>query len=154
MVFFGDLTQNTISFKLLTFVVDGVNVFQSIRICMIVQLKEQDAPFIISVHCMNHCTNMVVQTFYKLGIVWKIEVMLQSLCVYFSHSLKRLHEFVELANIGETWGQHNLGKIKTHGVSMVFPAKRMLFKCCILVLKMLTLLHKMFKTWKLFVTWR
>jgi len=69
MVFFGDLTQNTISFKLLTFVVDGVNVFQSIRICMIVQLKEQDAPFIISVHCMNHCTNMVVQTFYKLGIV-------------------------------------------------------------------------------------
>jgi hypothetical protein len=64
MVFFGDLTQNTISFKLLTFVVDEVNVFQNIKTRVIVQLKEQDAPFIISVHCMNHCTDTVVQTFY------------------------------------------------------------------------------------------
>jgi hypothetical protein len=94
--------------------------FQNIRIGVIVQLKKQDAPIIISVHCMNHWTNMVVQTFYKLGIVWKIEVVLQSLYVYFSHSLKRFHVFVELTNIGETWGQHNLGKIKTHGISMVF----------------------------------
>ncbi len=69
MVFFGDFTQNTISFKLLTFVVGEVNVFQSIKIGVIVQLKEQDASFMISVHCMNHCTNMVVQTFYKLGIM-------------------------------------------------------------------------------------
>jgi hypothetical protein len=103
----------------------------------------------ISVHCMNHCTNMVVQTFYKLGIMWKIEDVLQSLYVYFSHSLKRFHEFVELANIGETWGHHNLGKIKTHGISMVFPIKKMLFKYCILVLKMFTLLHKLFKTWEI-----
>jgi len=54
MVFFGDLVSKTIASKLITFGVDGVDVFQVVRIGMIVQSKDQNAPFIIYVHCMTH----------------------------------------------------------------------------------------------------
>jgi hypothetical protein len=53
-------------------------------------MKEENAPFMIGVHCMNHHTNFEIQTFYKMGIVEKIEnIVLQSLYAYFSHNLKR-----------------------------------------------------------------
>ncbi len=48
MMLFGDLHKETISSKLITFGVDGVNVFQGIRIgVIIVQLKEENAPFML-----------------------------------------------------------------------------------------------------------
>jgi hypothetical protein len=74
-----------------------VNVFLKIRIGVVVQLKEENAPFMITVYCMSHHTNFGVQTFSKMGIVKKIEnIVLQSLYAYFSHSLKRTQEFVKL----------------------------------------------------------
>jgi hypothetical protein len=53
---------------------------------------------------MSHHTNLVVQILSKLAIVGKIEDVLQSLYAYFSHSLKRTQEFVELFNIVEIGG--------------------------------------------------
>ncbi len=47
-----------------------------------------------------------------LNIVRKIKDMFQSLYVYFFCSPKRTQEFIELANIVETWGQHILRNIK------------------------------------------
>jgi hypothetical protein len=79
-------------------------VFQGIKIGVTIQLKEYNAPFMIGVHCMNHRTNLVVQTLSKMGIVIKIKDVLQSLYAYFSHNLKRSQEFVDLVDIVETKG--------------------------------------------------
>jgi len=54
MMFFHDLVSKTIASKLITFGVDGVSVFQGVIIGVIVQLKYQNAPFMIYVHCMTH----------------------------------------------------------------------------------------------------
>jgi len=81
--FFSDLTSKTIISKLITFETNDV---KDIRTNVIVQLKDQNAPFMIDVHCMNYHSNLMVQTFSKLGIVGKIESMLQNLYVYFSHA--------------------------------------------------------------------
>jgi len=62
---------------------------------------------------MSHCTNLVVQIFSKLAIVWKIENVLQNLYAYFSHSLKGILKFAELTNIMETGGQCIFRNIKT-----------------------------------------
>jgi len=70
-----------------------------------IQLKEENAPFMIGVHCMSHGTNLAVQTLFKMGIVRKIEDVLQSLYTYFSHSPKKTQKFVDLVDIVETWGQ-------------------------------------------------
>jgi hypothetical protein len=40
MVFFGDLNQNTIASKLITFKLDGVSVFQGVRTSVTIQLKD------------------------------------------------------------------------------------------------------------------
>jgi len=70
-----------------------------------IQLKEENAPFTIGVHCMSHGTNLAVQTLFKMGIVRKIEDVLQSLYTYFSHSPKKTQKFVDLVDIVETRGQ-------------------------------------------------
>jgi hypothetical protein len=54
MVFFSDLVSETIASKLITFGVGGVSVFQGVIIGVIVQLKYQNAPFMMYVHCMTH----------------------------------------------------------------------------------------------------
>jgi hypothetical protein len=54
MVFFGDLVLKKIASKLITFGVDGVSFRIGVRIGVIVQLKDQNAPFMINVHCITH----------------------------------------------------------------------------------------------------
>lgn len=51
---------------------------------------------------MSHHTNLVVQTFFKLGIVGKIEDVLKWLYAFFFHNPKIIQEYVELINIVET----------------------------------------------------
>ncbi len=83
-----------------------MNVFQGIRTSVItVQLKEDNAPFMIGVHFMNHHINLVVQFFSKVGIVRKIEDVMQSLYAYFFHNPKKTQKFVDLAHIVEIGGQ-------------------------------------------------
>ncbi len=53
---------------------------------------------------MSHSTNLIVQFFSKLGIVRKIEDVLQSLYACYSHNPKKTQEFVDLANIVEIGG--------------------------------------------------
>ncbi len=78
MILYGDLTQESVASKLITFGANGVSFFQGVITSVIVQLKDQTTPFMTSVHYMSHRTNLVVQTFYKMGIVGKIEDVLQS----------------------------------------------------------------------------
>lgn len=67
----------------------------------------------INVHDINHCLNLVIQILFKLGIVGKIEDMLQSLYAHFFHIPKRIKNLIELINIMETWDQRILKNIKT-----------------------------------------
>ncbi len=60
LVLYGDLTQENIASKLITFGVDGLNVFQGVRIGVTLQLKTQTTLFMIGVHCTSHHTNLVV----------------------------------------------------------------------------------------------
>ncbi len=71
MLFFGDLNQDTIASKLIRFIANGVSVFQGVKTCVIVQLKDKNAPFLIGVHCMNQHTNLIVQIIFELGIIGK-----------------------------------------------------------------------------------
>jgi hypothetical protein len=74
---------------LISFGVDKVNVFQGVRFRVIVKLKDQNVPFMIRIHCMTHCTNLLMQTFKNLAIVRKIENVLKNLYSYFSNNPKR-----------------------------------------------------------------
>jgi hypothetical protein len=73
------LAQEIIASKFITFGAEfGMNVSQGVRTSVIVQFKEQTTPFMIGVHFTN-LTNLVVQTLSKMGIMGKIENLLQSL---------------------------------------------------------------------------
>jgi len=65
-----------------------------------------------------------------------IEGMLQSLYIFFSHSPKKVLEFVTLAKIFETKVLNLLCNIKTCWISMFSPLKRLLTKYKLLVVKM------------------
>ncbi len=54
----------------------------------------------------EHHTNFIMQTLFKMGIMGKIENVLQSFYDYFFHRPERTQEFVELANVVETKGNY------------------------------------------------
>jgi hypothetical protein len=64
-------------------------------------MKEENAPFMIGVHCMSHYTNLIVQTLFRMGIVKKVENVLQSLYAYYFHNPKKTQQFVDLVDIVE-----------------------------------------------------
>jgi hypothetical protein len=77
----------------------------------------------IGVHYLSHRTNLAVKTLYKMGIVGKIEDVLQSLYSYFFHNPKRIQNFVELVDIVEIGGQRIFRNIKTCWISMLLLTK-------------------------------
>ncbi len=56
----GELSKVKLSKKLVCFGVDGVNVFQGSKIGVTKQIKNSWAPFSMGVHCVAHCTNLIV----------------------------------------------------------------------------------------------
>jgi hypothetical protein len=70
MVLYGGLIWETMVSPLVTqFGANGVSVFHGVRIRVIIQLKNQNVPFMVNVYCMSDHTNLVVQTLSKLAIV-------------------------------------------------------------------------------------
>ncbi len=122
--------------RLICFGVDGVNTFQGLRSIVTVQIQCQYAPFVTNVHCMAHETNLTIQTFSNLPLVSCIESLLQCIYAYFNHSPKRHLEFAKLIEIMETKGNEILQNIKTRWISMLNLVKCVLFKNCILYMKM------------------
>jgi hypothetical protein len=120
MVLFGDLNQDNIASKLIIFRANGVNVFQGVRIGVAIQLKNQNAPFMISVHCTSHCINLAVKLFPSLALWEKLKMCYRTfLYTYFSRNPKRTQEFIELANIMEIGNQWILKNIKTCWIPML-----------------------------------
>ncbi len=52
---YGGLYETNLTSKLISFGADGVSIFQEAKICVITQLKEKHAPFMLRVlHCIAH----------------------------------------------------------------------------------------------------
>ncbi len=103
---------------------------------MIVLIQWQYVPFIVSVHCMAHLTNLVAQTFSNLPLVSWIENLLQCLYGYFNHSPKRHLKCTKIIKIMETKGNKILWNIKTRWISMISLVKCVLSKYRTLFMKM------------------
>ncbi len=74
---YGGLYETNLTSKLISFGADGVSIFQEAKICVITQLKEKHAPFMLRVlHCIAHWTNLAIQIFSKLPLMSKIQVPL------------------------------------------------------------------------------
>jgi hypothetical protein len=100
----GGVPKDQIAQKLICFGVDGVNVCQGTKSGVTMQIKDNYAPHSIGVHCMAHCTNLVVYMLSKLPLVIRFSNLLQTLHSYFAHSPKRHLEFIKLANFMQTKG--------------------------------------------------
>jgi hypothetical protein len=116
--------------------VDGVTIFQGLKIKVTMQLTNKHAPFVTRLHYMAHKCNLVTQTLSKLPLVIKIEMLLQSMYVYLTHSPKRHMEFTKFIEILETKGRKILHNVKIRWISMLAPAKHVLQEYKTFVVKM------------------
>jgi hypothetical protein len=94
------------------------------------------APYLSGVHCMTHCTNLVVAMLSSLRLVSKVESLLARMYNYFARSPKRHLEFCKLVEILESIGNKLLKNIKTWWLSMLSPCKNFFTKYKLLVVKM------------------
>jgi hypothetical protein len=61
MVEGGELSKEELSKKLFCFGVNEMNMFQGSKTKVTKQIKDFLAPFLMGVHCVIHCINLVVQ---------------------------------------------------------------------------------------------
>jgi hypothetical protein len=66
------------------------------------QIQVDYVPHMQGIRCMAHRTNLVMQTLFKLNIVFNLENLFQTLYPYFSESTKRHLELKKLVEIMET----------------------------------------------------
>jgi len=97
---------------------------------------QKHAPYFSGVHCMAHCTNLVVATLSSLKLVSKVESLLVGMYNYFIHNPKQHLDFYKLAKILESKGNKLLKNIKTRWISMLSPCKNFFVEYKLLVVKM------------------
>ncbi len=54
LAIFGGMPKTTIANKVVCFGVNGVIVFQGLKIGVLVQLISKHCPFVVRIHCMTH----------------------------------------------------------------------------------------------------
>jgi len=89
----------------------------------------------IGVHCMAHCTNLVIQTSWKLLLVVWIESLLQYLYIYFAHFPKK-HLEIKILKLMATKENKIFQIVKTRWILMLSLAKKVMMKYKILFVKM------------------
>jgi len=112
--------------KLISFGVDGVNVFQGVHSGVICQMQDNYSPHLEGIHCMAHRTNMVVQTLFQIPIVKSIKDLLQSLYSFFFHSLKMYIEFFKLEELMKEKRKKILWNVETCWINMLSPTKKVM----------------------------
>jgi hypothetical protein len=80
-----------------TFGACGMSTFQGATLGVNVQMINKHAHFMLEVHCMAHCTNLVVQTLSKFKVVRHVEDLLAILYSYFNFSPKWTLKIQKLA---------------------------------------------------------
>jgi hypothetical protein len=101
----GNLTPQMITSKLITFKLTSECVLGCKNKCdYAIETLQCD---IYDRHALfkPHHTNLVIQTIFKLGVMEKVEYVLQNLYVYFFHNSKKTQDLIELVGIVETKGQ-------------------------------------------------
>ncbi len=123
MLDFDGLGVEEIVGKLVSIGCDESNVFQGHRTSMTTQFKNKVVPFITRVHCFAHRTNMTVITLSNVSLMHQLEDILQSMYVFFSHSLKKFAKFQKLVDLFNTKGNKILQNVKTHWILIFFLQK-------------------------------
>jgi len=98
------LPRDQIAQELICFGAHGIDVFHGTKSGVIKQNRDNYALHSIRVHCMAHCTNLVVQTLLGLPLMIHLENLLQTLYSYFAHSSKRHFEFTKFVEFMQTKG--------------------------------------------------
>ncbi len=80
---------------------------------MTLQFKEKVATFITRVHYFAHKTNFVIVTLSNVLLVHQLELLLQSLYVFFVHSPKKVTKFQKFIDLLQTEGNKLLHNVKT-----------------------------------------
>ncbi len=83
-----------------------------------------------------HHTNLVIQTIFKLGVMEKVEYVLQNLYVYFSHNPQKTQKFIELIGIVEMKGECIVKNILRYDGFQCYSLLRVLSEYKTLVLTM------------------
>jgi hypothetical protein len=130
------LDDDQIAEKLISFLADGASVFQGRSHSITKQLQDQAAPYLMGIHDMAHCMNLVVKPLSNLPMVQKIEKLLQSLYAYFNASPKGCNEFQKLAEIREISGLKILQNVTMRWISLFELLKHVLGKYKMLIVKM------------------
>ena len=121
---------------LITFGANGVSTFQNAKSSVIVQLINNNAPFMVNVNCKAHQISLAVQTLPNFKVVRHVEDFLVALYSYFNSFPKRTLEFQKLALCSAFKGNKVRKIVKTHRLSFAWVAKRVLKKYKPLVTKM------------------
>lgn len=109
--------------KLISMGYDDNGVFKNAKIGVIVQMKKIVTPFMIGVLCFVHQTKLVMLVLLKFSLVAWLEVLLQAMHVFFSHSFKKFLEFQKLCHVF-TEKQNKLFKnVKMRCINMLSPMK-------------------------------
>ena len=132
----GGLDEAQIAKKIISFGIDGAFVFQGKTNGVTKQLIDQAAPYLMGIHNMAHCTNLVVRPLSNLPMVQKIEKLLQSLYSYFHTSLKKCNEYQKFVEIVETSGLKILQNVTICWISLLEPLKHVLGEYKTLIVKM------------------
>jgi hypothetical protein len=114
LVEFGSMTKTNLANKSVCFGTNGVIVFQGLKNGVTTKMMQNHVPFMSGVHCMAHCTNLVVQTLSNLSLVGKIENLSASMHNYFAHNPNRHFEASKLAKLIECKGNKIVKNTKTH----------------------------------------
>ncbi len=101
---FGGLRLEELVGKLVSMGCNGSFVFQGHRMGVTMQFKKVVAPFLNGVHYFTHKMNLAMIILSNLPLVHRLEGVLQSLFVFFVHSLKKFLDFHKLANLINTKG--------------------------------------------------
>jgi hypothetical protein len=72
---YGGLFEGDLASSLVCFTVDGVTIFQGLKIRVTLQLTDKHVPFGTRLHYIEHKCNLLTRTFSKLSLVTKIEML-------------------------------------------------------------------------------
>jgi hypothetical protein len=110
------LTEADLARKLVAVSTDGASVMTGAHTGVSVRLT-QIAPFLVSIHCMAHRTDLAVGALEKAPIVKEILGLIQSVYNFFAHSAKRISSFREAAEEAGTAGNRMKRNIEVRCVT-------------------------------------
>ncbi len=96
---FGGLGLEDLVWNLVSIDCNSSSIFQGHKTRVTQQFKEKAAPFVTKVHCFAHTTNFTVITLLDVPLVYWLELFLQNIYAFSTHSLKKIAEFQKMVDL-------------------------------------------------------